>query len=46
MRFYAAASASFVPTARKPRTGDSIAVPATRKLSFQPAKALKDALAG
>ena len=31
-------------TARNPRTGESIAVPATRKLAFQPAKALKDAL--
>jgi DNA-binding protein HU-beta len=31
-------------TARNPRTGESIAVAATRKLSFQPAKALKDAL--
>lgn len=33
-------------TARNPRTGESIAVPATKKLAFQPAKALKDALAG
>jgi DNA-binding protein HU-beta len=31
-------------TARNPRTGESIPVPATRKLAFQPAKALKDAL--
>jgi DNA-binding protein HU-beta len=30
--------------ARNPRTGESIAVAATRKLAFQPAKALKDAL--
>ncbi len=33
-------------TARNPRTGESVAVPATRKLSFQPAKALKDSLVG
>jgi DNA-binding protein HU-beta len=32
-------------TARNPRTGETIAVAATRKLAFQPAKALKDALA-
>ena len=31
-------------TARNPRTGETIAVAATRKLAFQPAKALKDAL--
>jgi DNA-binding protein HU-beta len=31
-------------TARNPRTGESVAVAATRKLAFQPAKALKDAL--
>jgi DNA-binding protein HU-beta len=30
--------------ARNPRTGETIAVAATRKLAFQPAKALKDAL--
>ena len=33
-------------TARNPRTGESIAVAATRKVVFQPAKALKDAVAG
>ncbi len=31
-------------TARNPRTGEALQVAATRKLSFQPAKALKDAL--
>jgi DNA-binding protein HU-beta len=31
-------------TARNPRTGETIAVAATRKLTFQPAKSLKDAL--
>ena len=31
-------------TARNPRTGETVAVAATRKLTFQPAKALKDAL--
>jgi DNA-binding protein HU-beta len=31
-------------TARNPRTGETVAVAATRKLAFQPAKALKDAL--
>jgi len=33
-------------TARNPRTGESIAVAATRKVVFQPAKALKDAVGG
>jgi len=32
--------------ARNPRTGESINVAATRKVVFQPAKALKDAVAG
>jgi DNA-binding protein HU-beta len=31
-------------TARNPRTGESVAVAAARKLAFQPAKTLKDAL--
>ncbi len=31
-------------TARNPRTGESIDIAATRKVVFQPAKALKDAL--
>ena len=31
-------------TARNPRTGESMQVAATRKMTFQPAKALKDAL--
>jgi DNA-binding protein HU-beta len=33
-------------TARNPRTGESMTVAATRKVVFQPAKALKDAVAG
>jgi DNA-binding protein HU-beta len=32
-------------TARNPRTGEAMEVAASRKLAFQPAKALKDALA-
>ena len=32
-------------TARNPRTGQPIQIAATKKLVFQPAKALKDALA-
>ncbi len=32
-------------TARNPRSGQSVAVPASRKVSFQPAKALRDRLA-
>ena len=32
-------------TARNPRTGETMAVAATRKVVFQPAKALKDAVA-
>ncbi|MGA0600278.1 HU family DNA-binding protein [Caulobacter sp. KR2-114] len=31
-------------TARNPRTGETMQVAASRKVSFQPAKALKDAL--
>jgi DNA-binding protein HU-beta len=31
-------------TARNPRTGESIEVPATKKISFSPAKTLKDAI--
>ena len=31
-------------TARNPRTGEAMQVAATRKVAFQPAKALKDAL--
>ena len=33
-------------TGRNPRTGESVDIAATKKLAFQPAKALKDALAG
>jgi DNA-binding protein HU-beta len=33
-------------TGRNPRTGEAVQIAATRKLAFQPAKALKDALAG
>jgi len=33
-------------TGRNPRTGATVQIAATRKLAFQPAKALKDALAG
>jgi DNA-binding protein HU-beta len=33
-------------TARNPRTGETIDVAATRKVVFQPAKALKDAVGG
>jgi len=33
-------------TARNPRTGEAVAVPATRVPKFQAAKALKDAVAG
>jgi DNA-binding protein HU-beta len=33
-------------TGRNPRTGETVQIAATRKLAFQPAKALKDALAG
>ena len=32
-------------TARNPRTGEAITIAPTKKLVFQPAKALKDALA-
>lgn len=32
-------------TARNPRTGESVQVPATKVPKFQPAKALKDAVA-
>jgi len=31
-------------TGRNPRTGEPIPIPASRKLSFKPGKALKDAL--
>ena len=33
-------------TGRNPRTGESVSIAASKKLAFQPAKALKDALAG
>jgi len=33
-------------TGRNPRTGETVNIAATKKLTFQPAKALKDALAG
>jgi DNA-binding protein HU-beta len=33
-------------TGRNPRTGETVNIAATKKLAFQPAKALKDALAG
>ena len=33
-------------TARNPRTGDPVAVPASRAPSFRPAKALRDAVNG
>ena len=33
-------------TGRNPRTGESVNIAASKKLAFQPAKALKDALAG
>ena len=33
-------------TGRNPRTGESVKIAASKKLAFQPAKALKDALAG
>jgi DNA-binding protein HU-beta len=33
-------------TGRNPRTGEAVNIAATKKLAFQPAKALKDALAG
>jgi DNA-binding protein HU-beta len=32
-------------TGRNPRTGEAVDIAATKKLAFQPAKALKDALA-
>jgi len=32
-------------TGRNPRTGEAVNIVATKKLAFQPAKALKDALA-
>jgi DNA-binding protein HU-beta len=32
-------------TGRNPRTGEAVQIAATKKLAFQPAKALKDALA-
>jgi len=32
-------------TGRNPRTGEAVNIAATKKLAFQPAKALKDALA-
>ena len=32
-------------TGRNPRTGETVNIAATKKLAFQPAKALKDALA-
>ena len=31
-------------TGRNPRTGEAVSIAATKKLAFQPAKALKDAL--
>jgi DNA-binding protein HU-beta len=33
-------------TGRNPRTGEAVKIAASKKLAFQPAKALKDALAG
>jgi DNA-binding protein HU-beta len=33
-------------TGRNPRTGQAVKIAASKKLAFQPAKALKDALAG
>lgn len=33
-------------TGRNPRTGEPVAIAATRKVVFQPAKALKDAVGG
>jgi DNA-binding protein HU-beta len=33
-------------TGRNPRTGETVDIAASKKLAFQPAKALKDALAG
>jgi DNA-binding protein HU-beta len=33
-------------TGRNPRTGEAVAIAATRKVVFQPAKALKDAVGG
>ena len=32
-------------TGRNPRTGEAVSIAASKKLAFQPAKALKDALA-